>query len=340
MRSPNRDRFIAALEHREYPEIPLFEYDPDMKCVNGMTGWNYPMSMHSFDLPAPQLVELNRIMGNDLIYFSHVWRVGRKEKNDTSGRIHYIDGTIKSHVDLDQIWFPDIEDVERRLSEIVELGHEEGFGIVYGSQSAAFTSTVAMGFEDFCLAVIDNPGYVHDLQARFQEYAIRELEMALRYPIDVAKIGSGLVTKNGPMLSPSMMEEFELRLLREQSKMIKSKGIPLLLHIDGFVEPMIPDFISMGVDILNPIELCDGMQDIYRIKEQYGSQITLSGNIDIDRLMLIGSPDEITYDVNRHIEQLSQGGGFMVSTSHNLHELIPVENYFALRDAVHGFRRS
>ena len=75
MRSPNRDRFIAALEHREYPEIPLFEYDPDMKCVNGMTGWNYPMSMHSFDLPAPQLVELNRIMGNDLIYFSHVWRL-------------------------------------------------------------------------------------------------------------------------------------------------------------------------------------------------------------------------------------------------------------------------
>jgi uroporphyrinogen decarboxylase len=296
------------------------------------------MSMHAFDLPAEDYVELNRIMGNDTIYFSHVWRVGRKERQDAEGRIHYIDGQIKQEADLKALWFPDLNDIERRLEALVRAAHDAGFGVIYGTQSAAFTSAVAMGFQDFCLAVVDRPAFVLDLQRRFQDYALQELEMALRFPIDAAKIGSGLVTKNGPMLSPEMMETFELTLLREQTRMIKDRGLPVLLHIDGFVEAMIPDFIEMGVDILNPIELCDGKQDIYRIKEQFGDRLTLCGNIDIDGVLLRGTPEEVADDVRRHIEALSPGGGYCVASSHNLHELIPAENYFAMRDAVHDYR--
>ncbi len=310
-----------------------------MKVVNAMTGKEYPLSMHAFDLPAGEAVELNRVMGNDLLYFSHVWRVGRKERRDAEGRIHYIDGTIKSERDFDKLYFPDLDEIERRLEETVTLGHEAGFGIVYGSQSAAFTSTVAVGFEDFCFAVVDRPGFVHEIQNRLQEYAIRELETALCYPIDVAKIGSGLVTKNGPMLSPAMLDEFELRLLREQARMIKAKGVPLMLHIDGFIEPMIPSFIEMDVDILNPIEPCDGRQDIYRIKNLYGKRLTLSGNIDIDGVLFHGSPEEVAAEVTEHIERLAGDGGYWVSSSHNLHELIPVDNFYAMRDAVHAYRR-
>ena len=119
IRAPSRQRFIDAIEHRETGEAPLCEYDPDMKVVNAMMGRSYPMSMHAFDLPAEDYVELNRIMGNDAIYFSHVWRVGRKERRDAEGRIHYIDGEIKQDADLEALWFPDLNDIERRLEELV-----------------------------------------------------------------------------------------------------------------------------------------------------------------------------------------------------------------------------
>ena len=105
-------------------------------------------------------------------------------------------------------------------------------------------------------------------------------------------------------------------------------------HIDGKVDNMIPDFIEMGVDVLNPIDPSGDVQDIFDIKRKYGDKITLAGNINIDTVLKDGSPEEVRADVREHMERLRHGGGYIVSSSHNLHELIPLENYYAMRDAV------
>jgi len=150
MREPDKRRFFDALRHVESEEIPLFEIDPDMAVVNRLMGRSYPLSLHMFDLPAADNVAVNREMGNDMVYFSHVWRVGRKERKDAEGRTHYVDGTIKTRADIDNLWFPDLSDVERRLNELLEAVRDTGFGIVYGAQTAPFTCATAIGYEDFC----------------------------------------------------------------------------------------------------------------------------------------------------------------------------------------------
>jgi len=38
------------------------------------------------------------------------------------------------------------------------------------------------------------------------------------------------------------------------------------------------------------------------------------------------------------MDRLAVGGGYIVASSHDLHQLIPVENIFAMRDAVHDYR--
>ena len=101
---------------------------------------------------------------------------------------------------------------------------------------------------------------------------------------------------------------------------------------------MIPDFVEMGVDILNPIDLCSGNQDIFEIKENYGDIITISGNINIEGVLKYGSFTEVEDNVKRHIELLAQGGGYIVSSSHNLHQYVPIENFYAMRDAVHNYK--
>jgi uroporphyrinogen-III decarboxylase len=95
----------------------------------------------------------------------------------------------------------------------------------------------------------------------------------------------------------------------------------------------------MGVDVLNPIDPSGGVQDIYEIKEQYGREITLAGNINIDTVLKDSTPQEVKADVWEHMIKLGKGGGYIVSSSHNLHELIPVENYYAMRDAVMEFNQ-
>jgi uroporphyrinogen decarboxylase len=120
--------------------------------------------------------------------------------------------------------------------------------------------------------------------------------------------------------------------------MARAQGRLVFHHIDGNIARMIPDFIAMGIDILNPIEPCAGLQDIYEIKAQYGDRIALCGNIDIDGVLMQGSREEIIRDVQEHIDRLGGGGGYICASSHDLHQLIPLENFYAMRDAVHAYR--
>jgi len=338
MRAPDKQRFFNAVNHVESSEVGLFELEADIAIVNQIMGRRYDMALHSYELPADDCVEFNRRLGNDMIYFCHIWRLGRKEKIDAEGRIHYIDGTMKTPASLKDIWFPDMGETRRRLEELLSAVDGTGFGVMCGAQSADAVAATAIGFETFCLALYDNPGFVTDFQKRIHDYHLREQEMYMGYPIDAIKLGSGLVTNRGPMLSPEMMEAFATVYLRQQAQLAKQKPLAVVMHMDGKVRGVIPDLIEMGVDVLHPVEPCSGEQDIYAIKETYGRRIALCGNIDINGVLLHGSVEDVARDVEKHMDRLAVGGGYIVASSHDLHQLIPVANIFAMRDAVQNYR--
>ena len=157
-REPNVRRIFDAIDHIERDEVPILEIDPDMFLVNQILEKELPMHLHPFEMDAVDNVELNQRMGNDLIFFGHVWRVGRKEFTDTDGRIHYADGNIKTREQLSEIWFPDLDKLEKRLEEHCKLVQGTEMGIMAKGQTAAFTTMCAMGYNDFLLnTVMDSP---------------------------------------------------------------------------------------------------------------------------------------------------------------------------------------
>ena len=337
LRGPDKQRILDAIHHIERPDLPLFEIDPDMEIVNQVLERKLPYHLHSFELDAEDNVELNTRMGNDMLYFSHVWRVGRVDVPDEMGRLHYKDGSIKTRSDFDQIWFPDLGKLEEKLEATCKALEGTGLGLMCGAQTAAFTAMTAMGYNDFLMNTLADPDLVMDLIKTLNDHCLREMEIFFQYPLDLMKVASGIITTTGPMVSWDMVEELETNFIREQIRIIQDKGKNVYFHIDGKGEESIPDFIEMGVDVLNPIDPSGGVQDIYEIKEKYGRDITLAGNINIDTVLKDGTPQEVKADVTEHMEKLGQGGGYIVCSSHNLHELIPIGNYYAMRDAVMEF---
>ena len=338
MRAPDKQRIFDAIDHKETGEIPILEIDPDMEFVNQILNKDFPMGMHCYELEADDNIELNLRMGNDLTFFGHVWHVGRKEMVDDAGRIHYVDGIIKSRDMLSEFWFPNLDKLEKRLEDHCKKVEGTGMGIMCKAQTPAFTTMCAMGYSDFLLNTVMDNDFVYDMTNMIHDYCMKELNVFLQYPVDFVMVGSGLVTNYAPMVSPDALERLETKYIREQIDLSRSKGKKIEFHIDGKVDNMIPDFVEMGVDILNPIDLCAGNQDIYQIKELYGDIITISGNIDIEGVLKNGTPDEVKNDVIEHIEKLAPGGGYIVSSSHNLHELIPIDNFYAMRDAVMDYK--
>lgn len=338
MRDPDNQRIFDAINHIESSEIPFLETDPDMELVNIILNKNFTLGMHCFELDAEDNIELNLRMGNDLVFFGHVWRVGRKEMIDDAGRKHYIDGNIKKREMLSDLWFPDIYHLERRLEDHCKRLESTKMGIMCKGQTPAFTAMCAMGYSDFLLNTVMDPVFVYDLINRIHDYCMKELEVFLQYPIDIVQFSSGLVTNSAPMVAPEDLEQLEFKYIRQGIALARSHCKKINFHIDGKIDEMIQEFVGMGVDILNPIDLCAGNQDIYKIKQEYGEVITLSGNIDIEGVLKYGTPEEVRENVNEHIYKLAKGGGYIVSSSHNLHHLVPVENFYAMRDAVHNYK--
>ena len=337
MREPDKHRILDAIRHIERPDIPLLEIDPDIAIMNQILSKELPFHLHSFEQEVADNVELNLRMGNDMLYFSHVWRLGRVNVQDALGRLHYKDGSIKTRSDFDQIWFPDLGKLEKRLDLTCKALEGTGMGLMCGAQTAAFTAMTAMGYNEFLMNTLADPDLVMDLIKILHEYCMREMEVYFQYPLDLMKVASGIITTTGPMVSWDMVEELETSFIREQIGIIRDRGKKVYFHIDGKVDQSIPDFIQMGVDVLNPIDPSGGIQDIYEIKEMYGGEITLAGNINIDTVLKDGTVHEVKADVTEHMERLGKGGGYIVCSSHNLHELIPVENFYAMRDAVMEF---
>jgi len=98
---------------------------------------------------------------------------------------------------------------------------------------------------------------------------------------------------------------------------------------------LIRDFIDIGVDILNPVQVSAGdMGDTARLKREFGKNISFCGGIDTEHVLPHGTPDEVRAEVRRRIKDLAPGGGYIVASVHCIQPDVPPENVLAMCDEV------
>ena len=108
-------------------------------------------------------------------------------------------------------------------------------------------------------------------------------------------------------------------------------------HSCGNVRPLIPDFIEIGVEILNPVHIrATGMEPV-ALKRDFGDVLSFwGGAVDTQGVLPYGTPQEVRDDVKRNIEALAPGGGYVFNTVHNIQADVPVENIMAMYEALLG----
>ena len=125
------------------------------------------------------------------------------------------------------------------------------------------------------------------------------------------------------LLKPRQMEF--IQLVKAQSNAV------VLLHTDGAVASMIPDFIEMGVDVLNPIQVSATGMDPKELKREFGDDIAFWGaGCDSQSVLSFGTVQEVEDEVKRRIDELAPGGGYVFSSIHNVQAEVPPENTVAM----------
>lgn len=153
---------------------------------------------------------------------------------------------------------------------------------------------------------------------------------------DILVCGDDFGSQNGMVMSPETWRKWFKPRIRNMFEAFKSVNpdVKIGWHSCGSILPIIPDFIEIGLDILNPIQpKAEGM-DPLTLKKTFGRELIFFGGIDVQELLPFGKPAAIKEEVRRRIDILGEGGGYIVASAHNIQDDTPVENILALYEAV------
>jgi len=166
------------------------------------------------------------------------------------------------------------------------------------------------------------------------------LERGLEDHIPVIAEADDLGVQNGLLVSKKMMDEIIFPQMNRYLKAIKAKmpWVKIFFHCCGSIKPILPNFIEMGIDILNPIQYAAKDMDLAELKKEFGEELTFwGGGIDTQTVLASGTPQEVEVEVKRTIDILAPGGGFVFVPVHNILENVTPENFWAMWDAWNSY---
>ena len=216
-----------------------------------------------------------------------------------------------------------IDGEKRKLGEVFFIPGIAGPGLmgIYGE----------VGLEAFSYFLSDCPDVVLALLGRNTIHAVTEAEP---YPeghgIAAGFLGDDIAFKSGPLFDPVWLRVHYFPRLARAIAAWHGKGIKVLFHSDGNLNPILDDLVEAGIDGLNPIEVLAGM-DVADIHRRH-PHLFMAGGIDVSQLLPFGSPRAVQDAVRRAIDGAE--GRIMIGSSTELNNDVPLANFLALREAV------
>ena len=256
----------------------------------------------------------------------------------------HIESPLKDKTDfacIKEYPWPDLDEHYRfaDLGERVDAFHAAGRAVA-GFPGMVFEQAwYIRGFEILFQDMALNPEMAHFLLDRTAYYQRAVAVAFARAGVDIVMLGDDVAHQTGLMMSVSMWREFLKERLKGTIEAVKEvrPETRIFYHSDGNIEPLIPDLIDAGVDVLNPVQ--PECMDPALIKEKYGDKLTFWGTVSVQKTMPFGTPEDVRREVRLRLRTVGRDGGLILAPAHVLQPEVPLENikaFFEAADGNHG----
>jgi len=231
-------------------------------------------------------------------------------------------------------WQPPSVDAERLNGILRERAAAEPdrFRVVSLGFSLFERAWTLRGMEQLLMDMIESPGFVHELFDRITQYNLGFIDIALRHDIDCLRFGDDWGSQAGLIMGPRLWREFIKPRIARMYARVRSARKYVMIHSCGKVQEVFPDLVEVGLNVFNPFQ--PEVMDVFETKKRYYGKLSFFGGISVQRLLPLGTPDEVRRETRRLLQILGEGGGYIASPSHDIPSDVPAENMAAMIEVL------
>lgn len=184
-----------------------------------------------------------------------------------------------------------------------------------------------IGTENALYWMVEEPELFKDFVDRIGKF---ELEFC-RAQIEAGKgrlsgmyIWGDVAYRNGMLFNPNTWREVFKPHVKALIDLCHSNNLMVIYHGCGNATPIYNDFVEIGLDGYNPLEVKADL-DVVKLKKEYAGKLSFVGNIDV-RVLERGNPAEIKKHVLYKL-QAAKGGGWIFQSDHSVSSDVDPESY-------------
>jgi len=330
-----RDRVRRALVHETVDRLPT---QVNYTGAMGRTMAEY-LGVDPADLP--ERLD-NHLMRLDLTYPERFSQDGRARfdwwgaGHDTEEEGYFIRvPPLAQDRDLDVFHWPDPY-APGLLDEAAALRARVGSGafVVPNIGWALFERAWSLrGFENVLLELALDPGYVGELLDRIVEIQLAVIGRYLELGVDGGYFGDDYGAQVGTLFSPSTWRKLIKPRLARLFEPFLDRGLPVLMHSDGDIAPIVPDLVEIGLTALNPVQ--PEVIDHVWLAREFGGRLAFYGGVSTQTVLPSGTPEAVKAAARACVAELAPNGtGLILAPSHRLMTDVPMANVEALLGAM------
>jgi len=299
---------------------------------------NFDIDFRALRVSKPKKREIVIIEEKDCYWYCDQWQIKRKMPKKNGYYYDICEHPLKKGniQELKSFRWPSTNDLislEGLKENAQQMFEQTNYALVgdIGGAGIFENAWYLRGFENWLMDLLINESYCRKLMDKIVEikYDIIEkfLEATGNY-IEVVTLGDDFSGQNNPLISVDLFKKLIKPYYKLLINFIKNKtDAKIFFHSCGNIKPFLYDFIDLGIDIINPVQISASQMDPYVLKKEYENKIVFwGGGCDAQKILPFGNEEEVEKEVIHNINILSPGGGYVFSPIHNIQRDVPIRN--------------
>lgn len=352
----HRDRVLTALHHESPDRCPMqISFTPEFADrlradlqIKGQQIHNPHGGGNTY--------ELERALGEDMLLtsvgwansyyqsgetYTDEWGIGWKQQSyDTpfgTGSYTEIshhpltdDKTITSYQPPDPTRPELYTEAERVIRDF-----KDDYWIVGVTVTTIFETAWALrGLQQMLVDFVQDPDLAETILDIPYRYHLAAAKKLTAMGVDMIWTGDDVGSQRGMLISPNHWRRFfkpRMATFIAELKAI-NPDVKVAYHSDGNIQPIIPELIEIGLDILNPIQ--PACMDPALLKKQYGDKLCFWGSVDEQYTLPQGTPDYVRHEILTRLNTIGKNGGLIIGPTHHVQLDTPLENFWAMVNTI------